>query len=137
LILVTAGDAKIDNGKFRRNSVESTDAFREEARILPGHAVGDLSVRLKAEAAVYLDVSLKRFETVFPACGSSISHRADCDELERYSGASMGGCLQGMGRISFCGAKIKDTKQPCKKCTAVFLIRCDYWYTFEGRGGRW
>lgn len=75
ILIVAAGDAKIDNKKFR-------DAFGFKARMLTpdevleqtGHAVGGVcSFGLKNELNVYLDVSMKRFETLFPACGSKNS----------------------------------------------------------------
>lgn len=76
ILLVAAGDARIDNGKFK-------SAFGLKARMLSpeevlnsvGHAVGGVCPFAIENPAVkvYLDESLKRFETVFPACGSGSS----------------------------------------------------------------
>jgi prolyl-tRNA editing enzyme YbaK/EbsC (Cys-tRNA(Pro) deacylase) len=88
LLIVTAGDAKIDNRKYKEHfgsKVKMLDFNEVEARI--GHAVGGVcpfAVNEGVEA--YLDVSLKRFETVFPACGSDNSAiELRLDELEKYS----------------------------------------------------
>ena len=61
----------------------------EEAEPLTGHAVGGVCpFAVKEGVAIYLDVSLKRFETVFPACGSANSAiELSLDELERFSGS--------------------------------------------------
>ncbi|MCM2980150.1 YbaK/EbsC family protein [Niallia sp. FSL W8-0951] len=75
ILIVAAGDAKIDNKKFKQ-------AFSEKPRMLSpeevlektGHAVGGVCpFGLTEDLPVYLDESLKRFSTVFPACGSSNS----------------------------------------------------------------
>ncbi|PAD89159.1 EBSC protein [Niallia circulans] len=75
ILIVAAGDAKIDNKKFKQ-------AFSEKPRMLSpeevlektGHAVGGVCpFGLTEDLPVYLDKSLKRFSTVFPACGSSNS----------------------------------------------------------------
>ena len=75
ILIVAAGDAKIDNPKFKAQ-------FHTKAKMLPpedvpsyvGHAVGGVCpFVVKAGVKVYLDESLRRFETVFPACGSSNS----------------------------------------------------------------
>lgn len=88
VLVVAAGDARIDNTKFK--SFFQTKAKMlspEEALELVGHAVGGVCpFAVKDGVATYLDRSLKRFETVYPACGSSNS--AICltiDELEQYS----------------------------------------------------
>ena len=90
LLIVTAGDTKIDNRKFR-------DEFGFKARMLPpdevlqltGHAIGGVCpFGLLNDLNVYLDVSMKRFESVFPACGSTNSAiELTCDELYQYSNA--------------------------------------------------
>ena len=89
ILIVTAGDAKVDNAKFKA-------AFHTKAKMLTheeaverlGHAVGGVCpFALPAEVKTYLDVSLKRFETVFPAVGSAASAiELTCDELERCCG---------------------------------------------------
>ena len=75
VLIVAAGDAKVDNAKFKAQ-------FHTKAKMLPhdqvpeyvGHAVGGVCpFAVKEGVAVYLDESLRRFETVYPACGSSNS----------------------------------------------------------------
>lgn len=90
ILIVAAGDAKIDNKKFR-------EAFSFKARMLTpdevleqtGHAIGGVCpFGLTNELDIYLDVSMKRFETLFPACGSTNSAiELTCDELALYSGS--------------------------------------------------
>ena len=89
VLIVAAGDARIDNHKYKEQfgkkaKMLSTDEVVE----LVGHAVGGVcSFAVKEGAEVYLDASLKRFETVFPACGSSNSAiELTIPELEKYSG---------------------------------------------------
>ena len=67
----------------------------EEVEDLVGHAVGGVCpFAVKEGVEVYLDESLKRFETVFPAAGSSNSMiELSIEELERYSHSSSGGCM--------------------------------------------
>ena len=88
VLIVTAGDAKIDNSKFRH-------FFKMKARMLSpekvaestGHAIGGVCPFANPEGVrTYLDISLQRFDTVFPACGSSNSAiELHCDELFRYA----------------------------------------------------
>ncbi|MCL4539008.1 MAG: YbaK/EbsC family protein [Bacteroidetes bacterium] len=88
MLLVTAGDVKIDNPKFKAEfRFRPTMLLPERVIELTGHAIGGVCpFGLKEGTHVFLDVSLKRFETVFPACGSSNSAiRLTCDELEEYS----------------------------------------------------
>ncbi|RWR06504.1 YbaK/EbsC family protein [Siminovitchia fortis] len=90
ILVVAAGDAKIDNKKFRH-------LFNFKARMLSpdevleqtGHAIGGVCpFGLANDLKVYLDISLKRFDTVFPACGSTNSAiELTCDELFEYSSA--------------------------------------------------
>ena len=88
VLIVAAGDAKIDNPKYKAQfqSKAKMLAF-EEAENLIGHAVGGVCpFAVKEGVEVYLDDSLKRFETVFPACGSSNSAiELTLEELEKYS----------------------------------------------------
>jgi len=88
VLVVTAGDAKIDNQKYKAffETKAKMLAF-EEAEELIGHAVGGVCPFAVNEGVeVYLDESLKRFETVFPACGSSNSAiEMTMSELETYS----------------------------------------------------
>lgn len=75
VIIVTAGDVKIDNKKFK-NTFEAKAKMIEKDRVeeLIGYKVGGVCpFAIKDDVDVYLDESLKRFETVFPACGSSNS----------------------------------------------------------------
>ena len=88
VIIVVAGDAKIDNGKYKAQfHTKAKMLTYEEAHDLIGHDVGGVCpFALPEDVKVYLDVSLKRFETVFPAAGSSSSAiELTCEELERHS----------------------------------------------------
>lgn len=88
ILIVVAGDCKIDNAKYKAY-------FHAKAKMLPfesveeliGHAVGGVCpFGIKEGVEVYLDESLKRFETVYPACGSSNSAvRLNIEELEKTS----------------------------------------------------
>ncbi len=88
MLVVTAGDAKVDNGKFK-----SVFGFKarmlkpEEVMEYTGHAVGGVCpFGLRRDLPVYLDVSLQRFEFVYPACGSGNSAiKLSLPELEAYS----------------------------------------------------
>ena len=89
MLIVTAGDTKIDNAKFKaRFSMKAKMLSPDEALAMTGHAVGGVCpFALPAGVKVYLDVSMRRFETVFPAVGSANSAiELTCDELEKYSG---------------------------------------------------
>ena len=92
IVIVTAGDCKIDNAKYKAK-------FHAKARMLTppeveehiGHAVGGVCpFGVNDGVAVYLDESLRRFGTVFPACGSSNS----AIELTVAELCGVGGCLQ-------------------------------------------
>ncbi|GFR35696.1 YbaK/EbsC family protein [Thermobrachium celere] len=88
IMLVTAGDAKIDNAKFKSEfGVKPKMLSVEETFEYTGHEVGGVCpFALKYNIPVYLDISLKRFQTVFPACGSHNSAiELTCDELDFYS----------------------------------------------------
>lgn len=90
ILVVAAGDAKIDNKKFRQ-------VFQMKARMLSadevveqtGHLIGGVCpFGLANDLDVYLDVSMKRFETLFPACGSTNSAiELTCDEIFEFSSA--------------------------------------------------
>ena len=89
ILVVAAGDARIDNHKYKEQFHTKAKMLSwEEAETLIGHAVGGVCTFAVNEGVdVYLDVSLKRFETVFPACGSSNSAiELSIPELEKYSG---------------------------------------------------
>ena len=91
ILIVAAGDVKIDNAKYKAQ-------FGTKAKMIPaqeaeewiGHAVGGICpFAVKEGVTIYLDESLKRFDTVFPACGSSNSAiELTIDELEKYSNFS-------------------------------------------------
>jgi len=88
ILVVTAGDARIDNTKYKQQfGAKAKMCSAEEANTLIGHAVGGICpFAVNDGVTVYLDVSLKRFETVFPACGSSNSAiELTLEELEKYS----------------------------------------------------
>lgn len=89
ILIVAAGDAKVDNGKFKREfSVKPKMLQADEVAELTGHQVGGVCPFVSKTSSIYLDVSLKRFETIFPACGSSNSAiRLSCDELFEYAQA--------------------------------------------------
>ena len=88
IIIVMAGDAKVDNAKYKAQfHTKAKMLTHEEAHERIGHDVGGVcSFALPENVKTYLDVSLKRFATVFPAAGSSNSAiEFTCEELERYS----------------------------------------------------
>ena len=88
-LIVAAGDARIDNPKYKAKFGEKARMLKfEDAEALIGHAVGGVCpFAVNDGVNVYLDESLKRFETVFPACGSSNSAiELSIAELEKYSG---------------------------------------------------
>lgn len=88
ILVVMAGDVKVDNAKYKaRFGRKATMLPREDIAPLIGHAVGGVCPFAVPETVqVYLDESLKRFDTVFPACGSSNSAiELSIEELERYS----------------------------------------------------
>ena len=88
ILIVAAGDTKVDNSKFKGFfHTKAKMLTTEEALQLIGHAVGGVCpFAVKDGVTIYLDVSLKRFTTVFPACGSANSAiELTIPELERYS----------------------------------------------------
>lgn len=90
ILVVAAGDAKVDNAKFKaRFAMKAKMLSPDDAERLVGHAVGGVCpFGVNAGVPVYLDESLRRFETVFPACGSANSAiELTLDELERFSKA--------------------------------------------------
>ena len=89
ILIVAAGDAKIANPKYKAKfGTKAAMLSYEDAEKLIGHAVGGVCpFAVNEGVSVYLDESLKRFETVFPACGSSNSAiELTIPELEKYSG---------------------------------------------------
>ena len=88
VLIVTAGDAKIDNGKFKGYfHTKAKMLAPEQVSAFTGHAVGGVCPFANPEGVkTYLDISLKRFDTVFPAAGSSNSAiELTCSELEEFS----------------------------------------------------
>ena len=88
IIIVVAGDAKVDNSRYKAQfHTKAKMLTHQEAHERIGHDVGGVCpFALPEDVKVYLDVSMKRFETVFPAAGSSNSAvEMTCDELERYA----------------------------------------------------
>ena len=88
ILIVAAGDARIDNHKYKEQfGTKAKMLTPEETVSLIGHAVGGVCpFAVNKDVSVYLDISLKRFDTVFPVCGSSNSAiELTIDELERYS----------------------------------------------------
>src|SRR5215471_11154954 len=75
ILIVTAGDARIDNAKYKAQfGAKAKMLAPDDAVNLVGHAVGGVCpFAVKEGVTVYLDKSLKRFATVFPACGSGNS----------------------------------------------------------------
>lgn len=91
ILVVAAGDVKIDNPKFKAQfQCKAKMLTPGEALAYTGHAVGGVCPFALPDSAVkvYLDVSLKRFATVFPACGSGNSAiELSLEELNSYSHA--------------------------------------------------
>lgn len=88
VLIVVAGDAKIDNPKYKAQfGAKAKMLMPDEVQTMIGHAVGGVCpFAINAGVVVYLDISLKRFQTVFPACGSSNSAiELTIEELEKYS----------------------------------------------------
>jgi len=86
IIIVAAGDAKVDNARYKAQfHTKAKMLTREEAHTLIGHDVGGVCpFALPEGVKVYLDVSLQRFSTVFPAAGSDNSAiELTCGELEK------------------------------------------------------
>lgn len=91
MLLVAAGDARIDNTRFKAAfGCKAKMPERERVEALTGHPVGGVCPFANPEGvAVYLDESLRRFATVFPACGSANSAiELTCEELETLSRAA-------------------------------------------------
>lgn len=89
VLVICAGDVKIDNAKYKAKfGTKAKMLTAEQAETLIGHAVGGVCpFGINEGVSVYLDESLKRFTTVFPACGSANSAiELTIPEMERYSG---------------------------------------------------
>lgn len=88
ILIVTAGDVKIDNSKYKAKFLTKAKMLKfEQVESLIGHAVGGVCpFGINEGISVYLDESLKRFQTVFPACGSANSAiELTIKDLEKYS----------------------------------------------------
>ncbi len=88
VMIITAGDVKIDNAKYKAEfHLKAKMLTADEALEKTGHAVGGICpFALNDGCKVYLDESLKRFQFVYPACGSSNSAiKLTPDELQKYS----------------------------------------------------
>lgn len=92
ILIVVAGDAKVDNSKFKAQfNTKAKMLNPKEVEDIIGHSVGGVCpFGINDNIDVYLDISLKRFQTVFPACGSSNSAiELNIDELEKYSNSNL------------------------------------------------
>lgn len=88
ILIVVSGDSKVDNSKYKAE-------FHTKAKMIPfdyvekmvGHAVGGVCpFGVNDDVAIYLDNSLKRFETIYPACGSSNSAiKLSLEQLEKIT----------------------------------------------------
>ena len=90
VIVVVAGDAKVDNSKYKAFfHTKAKMLTMEEVDELIGHGVGGVCpFALKEGVSVYLDESMKRFETVYPAAGNASSAiELSLEEMEKYSGS--------------------------------------------------
>lgn len=93
VLIVTAGDSKIDNAKYKHFfGVKAKMLAFDEVEALIGHAVGGVCpFAVNDNVEVYLDISLKRFTTIFPACGSHNSAiELTPEDLEKYSSSFKG-----------------------------------------------
>lgn len=91
ILVVAAGDVKIDNKKFKSFfGFKAKMLDYAEVEPLTGHVVGGVCPFALPEGVdVYTDVSLQRFDTVFPACGSPNSAiELTCEELYKISNSS-------------------------------------------------
>ncbi len=103
VLIVAAGDARIDNKKFKAQfQTKAKMPEPSDVEKLVGHAVGGVCpFAVRKGVKVYLDTSLKRFTTVFPACGSSNSAiELTIQELEHYS--------QSLGWVDVCKGWLPD-----------------------------
>ena len=93
ILIVTAGDAKVDNAKYKHFfGCKAKMLSADEVEPLIGHAIGGVCpFGINAGVKVYLDESLKRFQTFFPACGSHNSAiELTPEELEKFSASCQG-----------------------------------------------
>ena len=91
ILVVTAGDARIDNARYKARFGQKAKMLTPEQVVeWTTHPVGGVwPFGVPENVTVYLDESLRRFETVYPACGSGNSAIClTCDELYAYGGAT-------------------------------------------------
>lgn len=91
IMVVCAGDVKVNSGKFKAHfGVKAKMLTREQVHEMIGHDVGGVCpFGVNGDVAVYLDESMKRFEYIYPACGSDNSAvKLTPSELEQLSGGS-------------------------------------------------
>lgn len=89
ILIIAAGDARIDNKKYRAQfGAKAVMLHGEEVESMIGHGIGGVCpFAVNEGVTVYLDESLRRFATVFPACGSANSAiEMTIPELEQHSG---------------------------------------------------
>lgn len=90
ILIVMAGDARIDNKKYKERFHKKAAMLKQdEVEEMTGHPVGGVCpFAVKEGVDIYLDESLRRFETVYPACGSANSAiGVTIEELEKYTGS--------------------------------------------------
>jgi len=90
-VILFAGDARVDNAKYKaRFGMKATMLSPDETFELTGHRIGGVCpFGLKTPIEIWLDESLRRFDHVYPACGSANSAiKASLPELELWSGAA-------------------------------------------------
>lgn len=91
ILVATAGDAKVQNGKFKKQFGHKARMLKpEEVLTFTGHEIGGVCPFGidNPKVRVYIDESIKRFDSVFPACGSSNSAvELGCEELFNIAGA--------------------------------------------------
>ncbi len=99
ILVVAAGDAKVDNGKFKKQFGHKARMIAaQEVEALTGHAPGGVCPFANPEGVyTVLDISLKRFDTVFPACGSGNS-AIEMDMQTLYA------CARAQGWVDVCKA---------------------------------
>ncbi len=123
LLVVTAGDAKIDNHKYKETfGCKAKMLTPEEAVELIGHAVGGVCpFAVKPGVKTCLNVSLQRFTTVFPACGSSNSAiELTCEELYELSEALLGWMCARAGKML--NKNIKGTTRHSMCCGGPLFV---------------
>lgn len=88
ILIVVAGDAKVHNSKYKKEfGCKAKMLSPDEVVDMIGHAIGGVCpFAVKENCKIFLDDSLKRFENIYPACGSSNSAiKLSCSELEQYT----------------------------------------------------